>query len=169
MRLSTKQLYQLMLSLCASILVLAAPLKAETVDQILTLNDDSVDAFLVEMISEYQRFQQEVIDYRRLYEERGDHRGYMVWRQNAFSPTVRSRNEYYQTILEQNRKFVETRQLEGVFAVFDSLERFSIDVMQAFVEQDIEAITNARSTLNTNRQVIEELQLNRDLEFEPAK
>ncbi|EMR13475.1 hypothetical protein MPL1_04937 [Methylophaga lonarensis MPL] len=166
MRLSTQQFHQVIFSLCASIvLLLTAPLKAETVDQIFTLNDDSVDTFLVEMISDYQRFQQEVIDYRRFYEERGDHRGYMVWRQNAFSPTVRNRNAFYQAMLEHNRQLIETQQLEPVFRVFDSLERFSVDVMQGFVEQDFEAIQNARNTLNTNRQVIEELKLNRALEF----
>lgn len=147
-------------------LLLAAPLKSETVDKFFTLNNDNVDAFLIEMISEYQRFQNEVIEYRRFYEERGDHRGYMVWRQNAFSPTLRGRNAFYQEMLEQNRAFIESQQLDAIFAVFDSLERFSVDVMQAFVEQDIQATANARNTLTTNRQLIKELTDSRALQFD---
>ncbi len=168
MRLSTNRLYPLILTL-ASMLLLAAPLKSETVDKIFTLNNDNVDAFLVEMISEYQRFQREVIEYRRFYEERGDHRGYMVWRQNAFSPIVRDRNAFYQEMLEQNHTFIERQNLDAIFGVFDSLERFSIDVMQAFVEQDIQATANARSTLAMNRQLIDELKRDRALVLESGE
>lgn len=110
----------------------------------LALNDEEINTLIIEATNFYiENFMILIKNYQAHANK--DRSVFINWRNNEWVPEYEKRKQYFDDILNKNRKFLFSNGYQPIFNALSNLPLISLDVMKAIRESDKKHLENAKA------------------------
>lgn len=118
---------------------------------VLELDTTDPQAFVRHIVSEYLVISEELVAQYQLFKETEDTQGFILFRNNSWTPAYIESKTHYNKILFNHKAYIYRQQLDGLFDIFFGLQPLSVLLKRSLLQQDWDLEQQAIARISADR------------------
>jgi len=144
----------LLLSICISFFLASCGDYFEKSEATLRLNNENINEFTANFAHEYFDTLDRLLVAFETYKKADDSHGFIDFTNKAWDREYTNRNRYYQTVLENNRRYISQKSIKPVFDKFEELLDIGLNLKYSLLDDDEAQSQTTLTTIKEDKRVV---------------